>query len=100
MPIPNIRTVTAYHVSHFDLEKAINAFYGTTDFEVGPDLESSNDTTHEFHIEAEPVDEYDSKKVAAMKAGKIPEYATQVLMQDMCAAGDIPPGRYFVRVCW
>ena len=99
MPIQNVRIETAFHVSHRDVEKAINAFYGVKDFSVVASAEATNGSV--ITVNTVPaVMSYDLDLIALVRAGKTPSFAVNAILQDMCFHGDIPPGTYYIHVGW
>jgi hypothetical protein len=89
---------SSFHVDAFRLCEFIADVYSLDDFE--GTLESSNDTTHEYTV----VSKLDSWHESDMKEILIEQncnyYQLSTVLNDMCAMGIIPEGKYYARVCW
>lgn len=90
---------TVYEVDYNALDKFIAHHYQLDDFEGS--LESSNDTTHSYHVEKEPVRSWNQEHLERIIKDKNCEYwKLDLVLTDMCNKGLIEPGQYLVRVSW
>lgn len=93
------RTQTVITVDAFDLDTFIAKAYGLDNFECS--LESPNDSSHTFTVEAKPLDEWTTKAVAEFIGRKSCEiYSLGGILDDLCLKGEVEPGDYIVSVCW
>lgn len=89
---------TTYHISDNKLQNLLKQVYGK---EIQM-TESSNDTTHEFTVEANNSEyEWDKESVQeALEKGHMPCWQYYTILNDLCSKGHIKEGKYFIRVCW
>lgn len=86
-----------YHMDAFGLEHITRMVYGNKI----KMLESPNDTTHEYSITGEGLDDYDQETLnKAIKFGGLEEWNYNLILEDLCEKGYVKPGEYFIRMCW
>lgn len=89
---------TSFHVDSFQLDGFIADVYSLDSFE--GTLESDNDTTHEFSVTNE-LDQWHDDEIKKILVDQNCEcWKLHTVLDDMCAMGIIPAGKYYVRVCW
>jgi len=63
--------------------------------------ECGNDSDHSFSVpKAEPLDEYDQKKIKRLRGTGHSRYSNYAILQDLVNNGVLAPGEYLVKVCW
>lgn len=91
-----VETKKTFHIDAFDMEDITESVYGVR-IEM---LESPNDTTHEYSVDAN-LDNYDQEKLDnAIKNGHMAHYLYGVILSDLCKKGYIEAGEYFLRMSW
>lgn len=87
----------SFEVDAFHLQQITKAVYGGA-IEM---LESPNDTTHEYDVSADELEEWDKEYLANAIKNKYERYFQYgVILNDMCIKGLIEPGKYYVRMSW
>jgi len=88
----------SYPVDAYDLDTFIADAYGLSGFE--GTLESSNDSTHECTITGvlQPWHADDIKEILVDESCEC--WKLHTVLDDLCAQGIIPAGKYYIRVCW
>lgn len=102
-----IKTKTIHHVDYSELERFIQEVYGF-EYEMASDMETSNDTSHEFRVtfvEARDLDNPnspDSHRLQDWKSsqGRKQMWGPQLILLDLLRQGKIPEGDYVVRISW
>jgi hypothetical protein len=89
---------TSFHVDSFSLDEFIADVYSMARFE--GTLESNNDTTHEYHVVSNPNSWHDDTMKSILVDESCSYYQLRYVLNDMCAMGIIPEGKYYVRVSW
>lgn len=86
-----------YHIDAFGLEDITQMVYGKKI----KMLESPNDTTHEYSIKGEGLDDYDKETLnKAIEFGGLEDWNYDLILEDLCEKGYVKPGKYFVRMSW
>ena len=86
-----------YHIDAFGLEHITELVYGKKI----KMLESPNDTTHEYSIEGEGLDDYDQETLnEAIESGGLEDWNYDLVLEDLCEKGYVQPGKYLVRMSW
>lgn len=85
-----------YHVDYSDFNRFVNDTYGG-DYNFVADMESSNDTSHEFNVNGIIYDDDVSEDI---KSGKYEGWCADTILNTMAADGLIPTGEYIIRVSW
>lgn len=107
-----VNTKTVHCVDYGDLEKKIQEVYGYT-YEMACDIESGNDTSHEFDgitieearrqlLGDEGMAPYNRKDLEEWHAsnGRKQMWGPRLMMLDMVLRGLIPEGDYVVSISW
>lgn len=91
---------TIFHVEWGDFDRLVRDFYGINHYEFAADVESPNDTTHEFSAGKEKISYWDKKDLEKFKKNGSYNWITPTLLNDLCDEGIIEEGDYFIRVSW
>jgi len=74
---------------------------GFKDYSIPAEEETSNDTSLEFAVDANPHDEWDQQDLDEMIATKKPkQWRTGLLLNELCRRGLVPAGDYIVSISW
>lgn len=90
-----------YWVLEYDeLDKLIKKHFGHQ-YSCVTSEEWSNDSAWTWMFKIEPLNEWEQKDLDEFQAsGRIRNWQTYVLMQDMVNTGALPEGNYLVEACW
>lgn len=99
------KTYSAYRVEYQNLEKFIVDKLGienkTREFSIPECEECGNDTSLEYTVEPEQLDNYYTERVDHwIDGGPTPMYCLRGILCWLCYKGEILPGKYIVRVSW
>jgi hypothetical protein len=89
---------SSYRVDAFALDRFIADVYSIDSFE--GTLESDNDTTHEFTVTNLTDKWHDDEMKKILVDQNCECWKLHTVLDDMCSMDIIPPGKYYVRVCW
>jgi len=86
-------------VSYADVEQAIMDFYNVSadHSDIGAMEEWHNYSSYAYNVIRGPLSKQDTDSVAKFKLGHT-QFVLGSLLNDMCLAGNIEPGRYFINV--
>lgn len=93
-----MQTKTIHYVLDSDLDNFVKEKFGWG-FTFAADVESANDTAHEFTVDGQ-LDEYDGNKIALSAAGEPQNYMAGAILNYLAKFGHIPKGDYVIRVSW
>jgi len=92
---------TIFHVDYNDFNKLVNDFYKPPlGYEFVADVESANDSTHEFRVRKNDLDEWDKQDIERFRNDGKYQWLAGRLLNDLCDKGIIDPGEYYIRVSW
>ncbi len=98
-PVGNVETATVMDYSEY--EHLVHETYGNRAYEMAPDEEWNNYESHSFEFtKKESLDDYDTKKLNELKAGKSSMGITRITMQDMVNRDILPLGKYIIHISW
>ena len=89
----------AYFADYNEVEKLIKEKLNI-EYEILAGEECSNYSAKRFVIRKKPLDDYDSSKLEELKAGKHPNYCTDILLQVLVNEGHLEPGTYIIDCSW
>lgn len=82
-----------------EIEALLKEHYGIK-YEIVAGEECDSRTYLLYTIHAEPLPEYDLRKLEEIKSGKHRNFATRILMQQLCIDGHIEAGEYLIDAGW
>jgi len=84
-----------------ELENIIREEFGHS-FEMGCDLETSNDCSHTFNVEADDphLDSYEIKELAKWIETGSGSYMSRIILNELCRRGKLEAGEYLVDTSW
>lgn len=86
---------TIIEMDYKELDELISKEFGI-DYECVAYEEWSNGESHEFAVEPNTLDEYNSNN---LKTGKL-HYLTSGLLDELCFQGKLEAGDYLISVSW
>lgn len=97
-----MKLVEYWEMDYHELDGLITSTYGLkVPYEMVAYEELNNDTSWTADLKKEPVDEWHEADMKAFKAtGKIGNWRTRWIMQDMVNNDVLPEGNYVVEVSW
>lgn len=86
-------------VDYRDLERFIAEEYGLDEFCAIE--ESPNDSTHQYNVSKEEIDEYNQKRIdKIIKHKSSAHWELGVILIDLCNKDKLEEGDYIMEVCW
>ena len=88
-------------VHYKDLEALVEEVWGH-EWSFVSDLETFNDTQHEFEVKKNPLDEWDLRKLGIfVDSGQGSSfYLSAALLQELANRNYIDEGTYLINICW
>lgn len=95
------KRVSYMEVEYGAFEDLVNKTYGTTDYSFPADRECGNDSSHDFTVKKEALDDYDEKRLKEFIESNCRKiFMTNTILRDLCNKDIIAPGEYLIHVCW
>jgi len=88
-------------VDYGDLQNLVEEVWGH-EWSFVSDLETCNDTQHEFDVKKKPLDEWELKELSVFVyfGQGFSFYLSPILLQELVNCNFIDEGTYLINVCW
>ena len=96
----DLKQETSYVIEYHKLEELIKKVYGK-EFSVISDMEAQNDSVHQMSVDGVALtDKYDLTRFNEWVNYNKEGFITNLIMQDLCSKGHLPPGKYLLKISW
>ena len=95
-----IKSEQFYTLDYYQFEEIVCAYYKRDSYSFIESTETSNDTSHEFEVKKEKLEEWDAEELQDFTKNNADFCSPSILLNDLVNNDIIPEGNYLIGVSW